>query len=79
MKNPFDRILEVYKDYKYVNDKLLENFRPNADYSLDFLQTRGHKLEASIEAVKYAKTYVEAEKDSIPDPPWDVSNTKGLK
>ena len=70
MENPFDKILEQYEDYKYVNDKLLENFQPNADYSLEFLQTRGKEIEASIKAVTYAKTYVESKDESVPEPPW---------
>jgi hypothetical protein len=68
--NPFDRIVESYKDYKYANDKLLENYQPNNDYSLEYLQTRNERVEAAIAAIEYAKTYVESESDTVPDPPW---------
>lgn len=72
MENPFDRILEQYEDYKYVNDKLLENFQPNNDYSLDFLKRRGTAIEASIHAITYAKTYVESGDVTVPEPPWNI-------
>jgi len=68
--NPFERIVETYKDYKYVNDKLLENFQVNNDYSLEFLQIRGERIEASIAAIEYAQTYIESKSNDVPDPPW---------
>ena len=68
--NPYDRIVQIYEDYLYVNDKLLENYQPNADFSLEYLQTRGKEIAASIKAIKYVKEYVLSEEQGVPDPPW---------
>ena len=68
--NPFDRILEAYRDYQYTNDKLLENFQPNKDYSLEYLETRAQKLEASISAIEYTKEYITSKDTLHPEPPW---------
>lgn len=74
--NPFDRIVETYKDYIYVNKTLLENFQINNDYSLEYLQIRGERLEAAIAAVEYAKEYVESNSNDLPDPPWEKDDSK---
>lgn len=69
--NPFDRIVETYKDYVYVNDKLLENFQVNEDYTLEYLQNRNKRLEGAIAALLYAKEYIESNSNDLPDPPWE--------
>lgn len=70
-KNPLGRIAHVYEDYKRTNDILLENYRPNDDYTLEYLKNRGARLEGALAAIRYAERYVETKCDDIPDPPWE--------
>ena len=68
-EDPFDRIIQAYEDYKNVNDILLDNFLPNNDYSLEYLQSRDDRLEAAILAIRYAKEYVNSKNEEYPNPP----------
>ena len=70
-ESPLEWIIHIYEDYKYANDKLLENFQPNDDYTLEYLTNRGERLEGAIAAIQYAKEYIESNSNDIPDPPWE--------
>jgi len=70
-ESPVEWISQIYEDYKYVNDKLLENFQVNEDYTLEYLQNRNERLEGAIAALLYAKEYIESNSNDVPDPPWE--------